>query len=130
MKLSSKFIMAVVILFVGFVSWRAMAGSGGGYSNITPEEVNRRLTAGEKLQIIDVREPFEFAEGRIPGSVLIPLGQLELALGALDPQAEIIVVCRSDNRSAQASQLMASKGFKKVKNMVGGMKQWTGAVEK
>ncbi|TVY07869.1 sulfurtransferase TusA family protein [Paenibacillus cremeus] len=94
------------------------------------EVIQNKLSTGEKLNIVDVREPAEFAFGRIPGAQSIPLGELEKRLHELDPNQEYYLVCRSGNRSDIACQALAEKGFKNVKNAVQGMTEWTGEVEK
>lgn len=100
----------------------------GRYSyEITPQEVQARLEKGEKLRIVDVREPAEWASGHIPGAKLIPLGSVEQRFHEFDPQQETIVVCRSGNRSGLACEWLESKGCKVV-NMQGGMNMWTGVV--
>ncbi|WP_083270648.1 rhodanese-like domain-containing protein [Bacillus marinisedimentorum] len=92
--------------------------------DITPTSVNE-LHKTEGLNILDVREPYEFAAGKIPGSINIPLGFLLQSLDQLDKGKEYIVVCRSGNRSSLGSQLLESRGYK-VKNMEGGLMSWTG----
>lgn len=96
---------------------------------ITTKELQQKRENQEKITILDVREPAEFAFQRIPGAISIPLGVLESRLHELNPEDEIAVVCRSGNRSDLACQLLAEKGFKKVKNVHSGMNEWTGPVE-
>jgi rhodanese-related sulfurtransferase len=91
---------------------------------ITPEEVKRRLDAGEKLNIIDVREPEEVAQGCIPGAKNIPLGDLPERHGDIPRTDEIILVCRSGNRSSRAQQYLSSLHIRGLRNMVGGMLAW------
>jgi len=94
--------------------------------NIFNEELKRRMDAGEKLNIVDVREPYENAEFNI-GGILIPLGKIQMMqteeIDDLKDQ-EIILYCRSGNRSGQACMFLDSMGFKKTKNLVGGMLGW------
>jgi len=90
---------------------------------ITPEEVARRLRSGEPVMLLDVREPAEWADGHIRGSRNIPLGHLFLHLDELDKSREIIVVCRSGNRSGLACEMLAARGFNAV-NMTGGLARW------
>lgn len=82
------------------------------------------------LQLLDVREPMEYAFAHIPSARLIPLGELEERLAELDPEKETWVVCRTGNRSDLACQVLSEKGFKQVKNVVPGMNDWKGPVEK
>lgn len=97
---------------------------------ITNEEIQRKLEAGEKLNILDVREPAEYAFGRIPGAISMPLGELEGRIGELSQDHEYIVVCRTGIRSDMACRLLSEKGFKKVINLKPGMSEWLGSVEK
>jgi rhodanese-related sulfurtransferase len=82
---------------------------------------------GEDIQIVDVREPNEWAAGHLPGAVLIPLGELARRAGELDPARPVVVVCRSGNRSATATDLLRRGGFRDVKNLGGGMTAWARA---
>lgn len=93
---------------------------------ITVNELKTRLDAGEHVHIVDVREPYENAEFNI-GGILIPLGKIQtLQIDELDElkTEEIIVYCRSGNRSGQACQILQMAGFTNVKNLTGGMLDW------
>ncbi|WP_143309975.1 rhodanese-like domain-containing protein [Chitinophaga vietnamensis] len=94
--------------------------------NITAQELKERLDKGETLHIVDVREPHERAEFNI-GGVLVPLGQVQ-AMQIDEIEAwkddEVIVYCRSGNRSGQACMLLETMGFTNVKNLAGGMLKW------
>jgi rhodanese-related sulfurtransferase len=95
-------------------------------NNITVEEVKSRMDAGEQLNIVDVREPEEYAEFNI-GAKLIPLGQImNMQVDELEPlkNEELILHCRSGKRSMQAGMVLETLGFTNVKNMVGGMLDW------
>ncbi|MFS1511274.1 rhodanese-like domain-containing protein [Chengkuizengella sp. SCS-71B] len=96
---------------------------------ITPEELKQLLNKNKQLHMIDVREVDEIKEGMIEGATHIPLGLLEFRLHELDRSREYIMICRSGNRSGIATQYLKSQGFK-VKNMIGGMLEWTGEVQK
>ncbi len=94
--------------------------------NITVEELKTRIEAGEKINIVDVREPHENAEFNI-GGVLIPLGKIQtMQVDELEDlkNEEVIVYCRSGNRSGQACVVLDTLGFKNTKNLVGGMLAW------
>ncbi|WP_079913155.1 sulfurtransferase TusA family protein [Paenibacillus sp. 32352] len=95
----------------------------------TNEEIYAKTAAGEKLNIIDVREPAEYAFGRILGAISIPLGQLEEQMSLLDPNKEYYVVCRTGNRSDMACQILTEKGFSHIKNVIPGMSEWTHELE-
>ncbi len=92
---------------------------------VNPTEAYERQQAG--ALIVDVREPDEWNAGHIPGARLIPLGQLPQRLNELDPAREIVLVCRSGNRSAQATVLLQRAGFTRVANLAGGMIAWSRA---
>jgi rhodanese-related sulfurtransferase/TusA-related sulfurtransferase len=94
------------------------------------DDLLQKLEGNEKLTILDVREPAEYAFGHIPGAINIPLGELEKRFEELDKQADIHVICRTGNRSDFASRQLTEKGFQNVKNVVPGMKEWTGPTNK
>ncbi len=94
--------------------------------NITPQELKQRIDSKETLNLVDVREPHERAEFNI-GGVLVPLGQIQMMqVDELEPlkSEELIVYCRSGNRSGQAAMLLETMGFSNVKNLAGGMLKW------
>jgi len=94
--------------------------------NITSEELKQRLDSGEQLNIVDVREPYEHADFNI-GGTLVPLGQIQaMQVDELEDlkDKEVIVYCRSGNRSGQAAMILETMGFQNVKNLVGGMLKW------
>ena len=94
--------------------------------NITAEELKRRLDAGEKVNLVDVREPHENADFNI-GGVLIPLGNIQtMQIDEIEDlkDEEVILYCRSGNRSGQAAMFLDAMGFKNTKNLVGGMLAW------
>ncbi|XZF15363.1 rhodanese-like domain-containing protein [Chitinophagaceae bacterium MMS25-I14] len=93
---------------------------------ITVTELKERLDAGEKLNIIDVREPDEYAEYNI-GVKLVPLGQImSMQVDDLEPlkNEELIIHCRSGKRSMQACMMLETMGFTNVKNVTGGILAW------
>lgn len=94
------------------------------YGTITPAEVKARLEKGESLNLVDVREDEEVAAGMISGAVHIPLGELPFRFGEIPQTGEIIMVCRSGNRSGRACEYLQAQGLKGLKNMVGGMLEW------
>lgn len=95
-----------------------------------PNEISVR-TAFEKRDqgafILDVREPFEWEAVHIPGATLIPLGQLASRVSELPQDREIVVVCRSGNRSQEGRDILKRAGFTQVTSMAGGMNQWQAA---
>jgi rhodanese-related sulfurtransferase len=95
-------------------------------TTITAEEVKTRMDAGENLHIIDVREPHENTEFNI-GGTLIPLGNIQsMQLDELEElkNEELILYCRSGNRSGQACLILEMAGFTNVRNLIGGMLYW------
>jgi len=96
---------------------------------ITVKELKARMDRGEALTVIDVREPYEYAIARIPGTKLIPLGQIEERSGELDPNTEIILQCRTGKRSADALNRLKAKGFTRLKNLVGGVAAWSDEID-
>jgi rhodanese-related sulfurtransferase len=97
------------------------------HDDITPLEVQRRLTQEERLYLLDVREREEYAEAHIPNSVLIPLGQLSRKLSSIPKDATIIAICRSGNRSGVAADLLRRAGYSTVLNLRGGIIAWARA---
>lgn len=93
-------------------------------NTIEPAELKRRLAAGEKLTMIDVREAEEVAAGMIPGALHIPLGELPGRLGEIPRTGEIIMICRSGQRSGSACEYLQAMGFDGARNLVGGMLAW------
>ena len=94
--------------------------------NITVEELKKRLDAGEKLHIIDVREPQEYAEYNIGGK-LIPLGKIAgMQTEELDDlkNEELIIHCKAGTRSMQACVILEQLGFTNVVNVTGGVMAW------
>jgi len=96
---------------------------------ITPEALYERLTKGEQLTVIDVREPREWAVGHIEGARHIPMAQLESQKGTLDPATEIILYCRSGGRSGRATEMLRRSGFSQARNMIGGIVRWAREVD-
>lgn len=95
---------------------------------ISPKDLERMLSDGTAVNIIDVREAEEVAEGKIPGAVNIPLGLIEFRKQDLDRSKEYIMVCRSGGRSGRAAEYLESQGYHVV-NMTGGMLAWEGKTE-
>ena len=107
------------------VSTQAVPASGV----IDPVEVKKKQDRGETFLLLDVREPHEYQIARIPGSTLIPLGQLSARLSELDKDAEIVAHCKMGGRSQQAVDLMKQNGFSNVRNMTGGITAWSDKVD-
>ena len=95
---------------------------------ITAKELERKRIAEEKLNIIDVREDEEVAQGIIPGAKHIPLGQIPERLDELNKNEHYYMVCRSGGRSGRACDFLIQNGYN-VTNMAGGMLDWEGETE-
>lgn len=100
--------------------------TSGDIKDIEPVELNDLLIHGNgnRPVVVDVREPWEYQQGHIPGAVLMPLGQLSMRLGELDLDKPVAVICATGNRSQSASALLGQKGFKTIYNVLGGTTQW------
>jgi len=92
---------------------------------ITPQEVKRRLDSGEKLLLIDVREPHEHTICRIEGSVLIPMGTIPANLQKLDIDEDVICFCHHGMRSLDVANWLRSRGVVSAKSMAGGIDRWS-----
>ena len=98
-------------------------------TEITSVELKQRLDRGDKLTLVDVREPNEYQINRIPGTVLIPLGEIPRRYAELDKDDEIVVHCKMGGRSAKAADFLRSVGFKRVLNLKGGILDWIDKVD-
>ena len=96
---------------------------------ITALELKRRLDAGDDVVILDVREPNEYQINRIPGSTLIPLGELPRRYQELNPNRDMVAHCKMGARSAKAQEFLRSVGFARVKNLRGGILEWVDKVD-
>lgn len=92
-------------------------------------ELKHKLDRGDQFLLIDVREPHEYQIARIPGSQLIPLGQLPSRLDELDRNADVVAHCKTGGRSQKAVDLLKANGFKHVRNMTGGITAWSDKVD-
>src|SRR5579864_5902011 len=95
---------------------------------IQPEDLKRRLDAGEDIFVLDVREPHEYQICNLHG-YLIPLGDLPKRMNELDSSREIVAHCRSGVRSGKAVDFLRQAGFRKVKNLAGGILAWADRVD-
>ena len=100
-----------------------------GIPEITPAEVKKKMDAHEPFVLIDVREPHEYQICSIPGSKLIPLGEVAKRMSELDSADEIVVHCKSGMRSAKAVDFLLKSGFRKIHNMKGGILAWSDQVD-
>jgi adenylyltransferase/sulfurtransferase len=103
-------------------------GSAGANWDITAPELAERMQTNH-LKLVDVREPHELEISRLPDATNIPLGQLASRLSELDSAEEMVLFCKGGTRSARALELLVSAGFKKVKNLKGGINAWAKEVD-
>ncbi|MBI2095040.1 MAG: molybdopterin-synthase adenylyltransferase MoeB [Candidatus Omnitrophica bacterium] len=104
-------------------------GPPKGVEEIGVSELKRWMDEKKKFVLVDVREPSEYQINRIPGSRLIPLGDLAEKVHELDSADEIVVHCHFGGRSAKAAEFLGKMGFKKVKNLAGGIDAWSQEVD-
>jgi len=104
-------------------------GSAGVDWDITAPELAARLQKGNHIRLVDVREPHELEISQLEGASLIPLGQMAARLSELDSAEEIVLFCKAGTRSARALELLLSAGFRKVKNLKGGINAWAREVD-
>jgi len=117
--------------YEAFCSAHAAPAAGAAIPEIAPEALRRRLDEGRELLLLDVREPYEHELARIEGARLIPLGQLEEALAALEAwrARPVVVHCKSGGRSRRACELLRARGFSAVENLRGGIEAWSRDVD-
>jgi len=96
---------------------------------IQPSQLASRLKKGEQLEIIDVREPYEWEIGHIPGARLVPLGSIAEEIPRLDKQRETILYCKVGARSMRAARQLADAGVSDVRNLAGGILRWIDEVD-
>jgi sulfur-carrier protein adenylyltransferase/sulfurtransferase len=96
---------------------------------ITAVELRKKLDRNEKFVLVDVREPYEYDICNIPGSKLIPLGELPARLSELDSADDIVLHCKVGGRSAKALKILQEAGFRKLNNLRGGIAAWADEVD-
>ncbi len=116
--------------FCGVPSHDHVDGSAGDDWDISVLDLNTRLARTSDLLLLDVREPHELAISALRGSKNIPLGELAARLSELDSAREMVVFCKMGTRSTRALELLVSAGFRKVKNLKGGINAWARDVDK
>jgi rhodanese-related sulfurtransferase len=96
---------------------------------ITPAEVKQRLDKGDKLTLVDVREPWEFDICKIAGAKLIPMGTVPANLQALDSGDEIVCYCHRGMRSLDVAVWLRGQGVANVKSLAGGIERWSSEID-
>jgi adenylyltransferase/sulfurtransferase len=97
---------------------------------ITVSELKAKMDAGEDIQLIDVRQPDEYAFAKIDGAKLIPLGEVIARMGEIDDTRETVIHCKMGGRSAKAIEALERSGFTgNLSNLVGGITAWSNEVD-
>lgn len=91
-------------------------------ANVSVSEAAERFAKGAFL--LDVRQPEEWAEKHIEGAVLIPLGELESRMNEIPTDRDVLIICRSGNRSTQAREILRAAGYKRTTSVIGGINAW------
>ncbi len=112
------------VLEGGVATWRENGGELASLGQITADELEATMTAGNAPLLVDVREAWEYNSGHIEGAVHLPLSQFTQRYTELRPDAPIVFVCASGARSGEAVQFLYRLGYQKVFNLVGGMSAW------
>ena len=94
-------------------------------ASVTPQELDVEIHSGKKVFLFDVREPHEYDIVHLKDSRLIPLGQLPERVSELDTADEIVVYCHTGVRSARATSFLRGLGYKKARNLEGGVEGWS-----
>ena len=97
------------------------AGPKGDDVNVAAEEFLKKVKAGEKMLVVDVRTEEEYGQGHVPGSKLVPLQTIEQGIARYPKDQEIYLICQSGNRSAQAYTILKKMGYTKLHNVIGGV---------
>lgn len=115
---------AVVALAIFVYYTQIQSPSRISYGDITVEQAKELIETNPSLVILDVRTDWEFEDGHIEGAINIPVEGLQQRLGELNPSYEILVYCRTGNRSRRAVQILADNGFSRVYHVLGGIEAW------
>lgn len=115
--------------FCGVPGREVETGSAGVEWDITPTELETQLKSGAQMCLVDVREPHEHEISHIDGTLSIPLGQLAMRTVELDPQDEIVLICKAGVRSTRALHLLLGAGFRNLHNLKGGLNAWAKEVD-
>jgi sulfur-carrier protein adenylyltransferase/sulfurtransferase len=105
------------------------SGSAGEAWDITPGELAKQLKEGAQLKLVDVREPHELEISHIEGSQVIPLSQLASHLSELNPDDDIVLICKAGARSTRALHILLGAGFLKLHNLKGGLNAWAKEID-
>jgi molybdopterin/thiamine biosynthesis adenylyltransferase/rhodanese-related sulfurtransferase len=107
---------------------QAPSNAGTIDADIDPAELSRRMAENGALQLLDIREPWEWSIARIGEPELLPMGELERRVASLDPSREMIVYCHHGTRSSLAAEWLRARGFR-ARNLVGGIDRWSREID-
>ena len=107
----------------------AVTGANHSETEMTVTELKKKIDAKDDFFLLDVREPNEYQIGKIPGSTLIPLGEVPQRLSEIPRDKDIIVHCKMGGRSAKAASFLRQQGYTKVKNLTGGILDWSDKID-
>lgn len=113
----------ILIAVAAFIFWQQTNSGTSSY----PRDISVTQAVEKRAQgafILDVRQPEEWAQFHIPGSTLIPLGDLPARLNEVPKDREVVVVCRTGHRSAQGRDILLEAGYTQVTSMTGGITEW------
>jgi len=117
----------------GLIDYEAFCSGGQStmpeVDTIVPSELSAALNSGESIVLVDVREPYEWQIGRIPSARLIPLGTLLSGPPDISLDADIVVYCHHGQRSHAAAEALSAFGFRRVRNLIGGIDRWSREVD-
>ena len=116
---------ALVALLAAVVAFAWPRTGGQGITTVSVQDMHAAVSQG--ALVLDVREPYEFDEGHVAGTVLVPLATVAARAGEFDKDAPVYVFCRSGNRSLVAAQTLVEAGYGDVRNVDGGMIAWASA---
>ncbi|GAB6053406.1 rhodanese-like domain-containing protein [Magnetospira thiophila] len=131
MQLDTNMLISFALIAAAFLAMRYLPRILAGAPFVPVSELKSKLDQGEDVVVIDVRTPREFAEGRVPGAVNLPLGDLRTRLTKLGDSLgaykdhPVYAICRTDNRSANAARTLKKAGFANLKVVSGGVSAWT-----
>lgn len=121
--MSLAILVAVIVILVLAAVYQRLGRRNTMNREIRAEQLHTMLGTG-RVTVVDVREPREFAQGHIPGAILLPLGGLQGGLADLPHDRPVVAICLSGRRSATAVGVLVAAGFSEVYSLAGGMAAW------
>jgi sulfur-carrier protein adenylyltransferase/sulfurtransferase len=115
--------------FCGVPGHEIETGSAGELWDISPTQLEAQMKSGTRLCLVDVRAPHEMEISHLQGTRNIPLEQLAVRCSELDPQEEIVLICKAGVRSRRALHILLGEGFHKLHNLKGGLNAWAREVD-